>query len=190
MDNLSEIIKRRSAPGILILDMDKRLLYSNADALDLMPILKETATNECMVNSYVPKEIIEVCKRLGESSAGTADMADIEQSSVVPGSEGGNPCSLRAFYIGQHGKCGKPTHIMVLVERVVVKHKPDFVIAKKEFNLSDRELEVLGCVCHGFANKTISDKLFISEFTVKDHIKKIMRKMNVGSRSEMIALLK
>lgn len=79
---------------------------------------------------------------------------------------------------------------MVLAERIVETHEPDFIKVKLDFDLSKREVEVLRCIFLGFTNKTIAEKLFISEFTVKDHIKKIMQKMNVRSRGEMIALLK
>ena len=41
----------------------------------------------------------------------------------------------------------------------------------------------------GGGSKAISEELFISEYTVKDHIKGLMRKMNVSKRYEMIARL-
>jgi len=61
---------------------------------------------------------------------------------------------------------------------------------KKEFCLSDREMDVVRLVCQGLSNRAIAEKLFISEYTVKDHIKKIMAKMKVASRNEMVAVLK
>jgi DNA-binding CsgD family transcriptional regulator len=190
MADLSEIIKKRSTPGILILDMNERFLYSNADALDIMPVLKETTATEGMVVPRIREEIIALCRRLREKMAGTADIVDIDRNCMVLESLIGDLYLLRAFPIGHYGERKNPTHIAVLVDRIVEKHEPDFEKAKNEFNLSNREMEVLGCICHGFTNKAISEKLFICEFTVKDHIKKIMRKMNVRSRSEMIALLK
>jgi DNA-binding CsgD family transcriptional regulator len=190
MDKLSEIIKKRLNPGILIFDMDDRLLYSNSDALDIIPVLKETMLKEGMVVPHVPGQIIELCKRLKDNLVESADIAATSQSFNVLENGVGNPCSLRAFFVGIHGEVKNPSHIMVLVERIVEKHEPDFDKVKVEFDLSKREMEVLRLVCSGFSNKVISEKLFISEFTVKDHIKKIMQKMNLSSRSEMIACLK
>ncbi len=54
-------------------------------------------------------------------------------------------------------------------------------------HLSDRELEVLGLVSRGMANKTIADKLSISENTVKYHMKNILQKLDVQNRTEAVS---
>ena len=79
---------------------------------------------------------------------------------------------------------------MVLMERIVEKHQVDIDKARREFQLSKREAEVVRLICQGLANREIAENLFISEFTVKDHIKNVMRKMRAGSRNEIVALLK
>lgn len=79
---------------------------------------------------------------------------------------------------------------MVLVEKVTERHSLNMKKAKSRYGLSDREVEVVTLVAEGLANKEIAAKLFVSEHTVKDHLKNIMRKMNAASRSEIIHLLK
>ena len=79
---------------------------------------------------------------------------------------------------------------MVLMERIIEKREVDFEKAKEDYHLSKREVEVLQCVCRGLTNKEIAEMKFISEYTVKDHIKKIMRNMGVNSRSELLAALR
>ena len=79
---------------------------------------------------------------------------------------------------------------MVLMERVVAKHEVDIEKARLEFQLTRRETEVVTFLCRGMGNKEISEKMFISEHTVKDHVKKVMKKMKAGSRNEMMAFLK
>jgi DNA-binding NarL/FixJ family response regulator len=54
--------------------------------------------------------------------------------------------------------------------------------------LSPRELEVLHCLAEGLAIKDISVKLCMSIETVRTNVKKIYRKLQVGSRGEAIAL--
>ncbi len=189
MKNLYEIIRKRSTPGILIFDLEERLLYSNPEAMNIMPVLGETAIQESAAFPHVPEEVLGLLRKLRENSTRAGGCESTGQNCVVMNGAG-TPCALRAFHIGHDVENKNPTHIMVMVERIAETHEPDFNKAKLEFDLSKREMEVLRCICRGFANKAISEELFISEYTVKDHIKKIMQKMNVRSRSEMIALLK
>lgn len=51
-------------------------------------------------------------------------------------------------------------------------------------HLTDREVEVILQVSKGLRNKEIADILFISEATVKVHMKNILKKLNVKSRME------
>lgn len=45
--------------------------------------------------------------------------------------------------------------------------------------LTQREPEVLVLLAHGLANKTIADRLFISEATVKTHVSRLLAKMGL-----------
>jgi DNA-binding NarL/FixJ family response regulator len=52
--------------------------------------------------------------------------------------------------------------------------------------LTDRELEVLGLLAKGLANKQIAVALGISEHTVKFHVSSIYTKLNVTNRTEAV----
>ncbi|WP_051422951.1 helix-turn-helix transcriptional regulator [Arthrobacter sp. MA-N2] len=56
------------------------------------------------------------------------------------------------------------------------------------WNLAARELEVLQHLVAGHRNRTIALSLGISENTVKFHVRNLFRKLDVGSRTEAIAL--
>jgi DNA-binding NarL/FixJ family response regulator len=53
--------------------------------------------------------------------------------------------------------------------------------------LTSRELEVLSLLARGKSNKEMSGILFISEATVKTHLRSIFAKLNVLSRTEAVA---
>ena len=53
--------------------------------------------------------------------------------------------------------------------------------------ISEREKEVLNELCQGKSYKMIADTLFISEETVRRHLKNIYKKLHVGSKSEAVA---
>lgn len=52
--------------------------------------------------------------------------------------------------------------------------------------LTERELEVLRLVARGMANKDIATQLFISENTVKNHVRNILEKLQLHSRMEAV----
>ena len=52
--------------------------------------------------------------------------------------------------------------------------------------LSDREMEIVQLVTQGFQNKEIGKELFISENTVKNHLRNIFDKIGVSDRLEMM----
>ena len=52
--------------------------------------------------------------------------------------------------------------------------------------LTDRELQVLKLVARGMANKEIAGELFISENTVKNHVRNILEKLQLHSRMEAV----
>ena len=54
--------------------------------------------------------------------------------------------------------------------------------------LTDREIEVLRRVADGNRNRDIAEQLFISEETVKVHIKHIMDKLGANDRTQAVAI--
>jgi DNA-binding NarL/FixJ family response regulator len=57
---------------------------------------------------------------------------------------------------------------------------------QEDTTLTEREKEVLLCLVEGLSNKEIADRLFISDKTVKIHVSKIFKKLNVKSRSQVV----
>ena len=108
---------------------------------------------------------------------------------AVLNTKAGQICSLRAFPIGS-SEDNNPSHIIVLIEKITERHNIDLKKTKAKYNLSDRELEVLWLLCASLTNKEIAEKLSISEYTVKDHVKRLMEKIEASSRAEIIAKLR
>jgi len=54
--------------------------------------------------------------------------------------------------------------------------------------LTERELEVLQLVMLGNRNRDIANRLFISQETVKAHIKNILEKLGASDRTEAITV--
>ncbi|MBN1669165.1 MAG: response regulator transcription factor [Anaerolineales bacterium] len=56
------------------------------------------------------------------------------------------------------------------------------------YQLTEREMQMLRWMGQGYSNKAIAEQLFISENTVKYHIRNILQKLNVQNRTEAVAL--
>jgi DNA-binding NarL/FixJ family response regulator len=73
------------------------------------------------------------------------------------------------------------------------KRIPPEIVAQLAEHLSDealtsREVEVLRQVAGGNRNRDIAERLFISEETVKVHVKHVMEKLGASDRTEAVAI--
>ena len=57
-----------------------------------------------------------------------------------------------------------------------------------EHNLSQREWDVLTLLVKGYSHKMVAAELFISTFTVNNHVKNIYRKLEAHNASEVVAI--
>jgi len=82
--------------------------------------------------------------------------------------------TIRRVHAGQ--RCIPPHIAQQLAERV--GRSP----------ISSRELEILQWVARGMKNREIATKLFISEFTVRNHVISLLEKLGVRDRTEATAV--
>src|SRR6185369_4299941 len=99
MERLKEIIAQRSAPGVLILDLEDRLLYSNREALEMLEALQGGDGAQ-----QVPAEVYQVCRDFRSAVAGGGPALGLIP---IPGGDsaaGQAHYSLRALPLGNHGE--------------------------------------------------------------------------------------
>ncbi len=104
----------------------------------------------------------------------------------------------RALEAGARGyllKSMPPAHMVETIRQVYAgkKRVPPEVAAQLAEHLSDealsaREIDVLRQVAEGNRNRDIGAQLFISEETVKVHLKHIMQKLGAGDRTQAVAI--
>ena len=70
------------------------------------------------------------------------------------------------------------------------KHFTHLEEMMKTYNISNREKEIITLICNGNSNRQIADQLFISIYTVKDHIHNIFQKTNVKNRVQLANLFR
>ncbi len=91
-----------------------------------------------------------------------------------------------------HASCtrnvdGSAGPTVVIIERSVPSHlRPIF---EQAYGLSPREQQVTAHLARGASTAAIAAQLYLSEHTVRDHVKSILAKVGVGSRGELVAKL-
>lgn len=108
----------------------------------------------------------------------------------------GDVQALRALKAGAFGYLLKSSLRKELLETIRAvhagrRHLPaeiahEIALRAAEDALSEREIDILGLVARGKANKEIARSLSISEETVKAHMKNIFAKLDVGDRTQAV----
>jgi DNA-binding NarL/FixJ family response regulator len=73
----------------------------------------------------------------------------------------------------------KPPTIPIQKRHPPVGAQPDI--------LTRREEEVVGMIAQGHTNRQIAQELFLSERTIENHVSKVLRKLELASRTEIAA---
>lgn len=110
----------------------------------------------------------------------------------------GDVQALRALKAGASGYLLKTSLRKELLEAIRVVHTGrryvlaevahEIAIHAAEDPLTTREVEILGMVAEGNANKVIARKLSLSEDTVKAHLRSIFSKLDVNDRTQAVTV--
>ncbi|MEW5818899.1 MAG: response regulator transcription factor [Cyanobacteriota bacterium] len=104
----------------------------------------------------------------------------------------------RALYDGADDYVIKPFTFKVLMARIEanIRKKTNNIISEIELPfsdgnfepLTDREKEILGYIVKGYNSKEIGNLIFISDQTVMNHVKNILKKLKVENRMQAAIL--
>ncbi|HEX2954516.1 MAG TPA: response regulator transcription factor [Bacillota bacterium] len=75
--------------------------------------------------------------------------------------------------------------VRLLDEFKVMRGKDITQFSSEELGLTAREMEIIRLITQGENNKTIGEKLYISEKTVKNHVSNVLRKLGLEDRTQV-----
>jgi NarL family two-component system response regulator LiaR len=86
----------------------------------------------------------------------------------------------------------KITREKIVVREVPVPREPftPNVDRARELGITARELDILGAIAAGLSTREISEKLFVSENTVKTHSRRLFEKLNAKRRTQAVQIAK
>ncbi len=187
-NQFERIAKRRAMPGVLSFTASRQLLYMNPEAEELCSqLLKADPARESGQEGLVPGEVYELCEALQqapEAQTQTKETEGVQIRRVIGGDR--FPMLIRGFLVPELSNDMEP-QFLVLMEKMGRRSQVPTLEAKNHFHLTDREYEIVSYVAEGRTNKEIAEGLEISEHTVKEHIKHILRKTTATTRTGILA---
>jgi DNA-binding NarL/FixJ family response regulator len=185
-------VVREGLVTILKSEKDIKVVAEAADGKETCELYNELAPDVLLLDLRMPeKDGLQVITELmshGEPKPRVIVMTTYE-------SEGDVRRALKAGAKGYLVKGADPQQIREAVRKVAAGQallQPEIASKLAESmarpELSERELQVLQYMALGRSNKEIGQVLYISENTVKGHVKSILTKLDAIGRTEAIAI--
>jgi PAS domain S-box-containing protein len=71
---------------------------------------------------------------------------------------------------------------------VLTKLQTTSMVSRRDVQLTPREVEVLTCLMEGLSNRLVAERLGVSSNTVRNHVQRILWKLNVHSKLEAVVV--
>lgn len=191
--DLLEIARKRSTPGILVVDCSHKPVFLGPGVDHFLESLGGTPSIPSKKADLIriPREIRRLLDRVEKDFSQGIAPSPVEsphQIILIPGKKSTYYC--RGFCLrGKMDSAQSPFHMMVLIERL--SERFDYYLEKlrNQFDLTARQIDIIKLILKGASNKEIGEKLFISEDTVKAHLKRVMKYMGVNSRVGILSVI-
>ncbi|MBE9522904.1 MAG: response regulator transcription factor [Proteobacteria bacterium] len=167
--------------GIMVMDASLDLIYQDENAVRIMSNLNKTRKPGETSFKPLPEEIYLRCKDLltsvGQEQA--FEPRQLQFDLVSPGDK--QKISIELRLITNRGNnpllllCFDPEEPLSCMLKRSKKH-----------GVTGRETEVVSLLSEGLTNKEIGRRLFISEYTVENHLRSIYRKVGVKNRTSLV----
>lgn len=189
IDPADALADQRAGPGIVVMSAAMQLLHMNRQASELSKVINAAEHGGTSVKSaygVLPTALTELCGEIVKALHVRTEAKDWEQFEIkrVTGNPE-QPVLLRGFGLPDRGGV-QFARLVVTLEELGRRQQLNTDQAKEKFQLTNREQSVVEHLAKGWTNKEIANALQITEQTVKEHIKHIMRKTNATTRTGIL----
>jgi len=189
LDQTDALADQRAGSGIVVLSASMQLLHMNRQASELAKKINavEHGVNAAKAaHGVLPTALTELCGEIVKALHIRTEAKDWEQFELkrVAG-DPNQPILLRGFGLPDRGGV-QHARLVITMEELGRKQNLNTEHARERFQLTNREQAVVENLAKGWTNKEIANALQITEQTVKEHIKHIMRKTNATTRTGIL----
>jgi DNA-binding CsgD family transcriptional regulator len=178
--------------GTIILDYDLRPAYWNASAGEFCRLLGSEDLSghdgEDVGSIHIPHELLHDCITLKESFRGGSDLASLRRQRAIKGAPNRRFEIVSSLVEDSFGEQPHLKFVIYLLDFSEVSESRQEAL-KQRYGLTNREIDVVNCVCQGLTNDEIGERLFISRFTVETHLKNIFDKTRIRNRTGVAGLV-
>jgi DNA-binding NarL/FixJ family response regulator len=169
---------------------DVELVGEVANGHDLLPLLAKVEADFVLLDVQLPGvDGLGCLEALAEHhpQVKVAMLSAVEDPQVI---ESAFRRGARGYIFKSVNPFDLPAAIRQIVDESVIHRslgaRAGAVPATRTGGLSEKEVAVLVELCHGHTNKQIAARLWLSEQTVKFHLRNIYRKLEIKSRTEAL----
>ena len=181
-EHILHLHEGHSSSGMLVLDAAMNVLYLNDIAREIISEMGAAPS------APVPGIIMEKCRFLQEKKGSLLGENPIALPVKSTIKVKGHSFDMEVRCFSKNQKSPPQIYFTVSLES---SRPPRFNKQKiqEQFQLTNREVEIIYAIFKGLKNVEIADCLYISETTVKKHIQNICAKLKVKSRTAIIYLI-
>jgi DNA-binding CsgD family transcriptional regulator len=181
------LFERQSHPGIIILNRKGKVLYQNEEAQVITEALAGRDQDSSRVSRRsLPQIVFEIYTEFKQRKA--LNRGPMERSSRFGTREYHRDDAVylfRPLLLQSQRDESDSKQLLILIERI--PRNLELSPHEKPVKLTPREKSVVKLLIEGMTNKEVARSMHIVEYTVKDHIKRIMKKYNVTTRAGIVA---
>ena len=196
------VLFRRGLQMVLQAEGDMEVVGEAGDGIEALRRAEELLPDVVLMDVRMPKQTgIEACLAIKEAVPSTrivmltisdeeSDLFEAVRAGAngyllkdIPGDE--IAAGIRAVHTG-HSLISPSMASKLLAEFAQISRREEEAPNPHAPKLTAREVEVLRLVARGLGNREIGQQLFISENTVKNHVRNILEKLHLHSRMEAV----
>jgi DNA-binding NarL/FixJ family response regulator len=184
-------VLRQGLASLLANEPDMQLVAEAATGLEAIDQFRLVRPDITLLDVQMPE--------MGGIEALLAIRAEFPEARIIVlTTYAGDALALRALKAGAQGYVLKGLLRKELLDAIRTVHRGQKKISSDvatqlahhtaDDSLSDREIEVLKLVAMGNSNKRIAGQLFVTEETVKGHVRSILGKLSASDRTHAVTL--